>query len=550
MMAMMTLAVRAAYLQIYQGDFLQDEGDARHLRVRAIPAHRGIILDRNGEILAISTPVDSIWSNPQKTLLASERLSEVASLLNLDPDTVLQILSERTSRQFVWLKRHINPDTARRVMALNVPGIEREREYHRYYPMGEVVSHILGFTNIDDHGLEGLELAYNDWLSGVAGSRLIIRDSLNRVVEDVEQIRPPKPGKDLTLSIDRRIQYLAYRELKAQIIRQGAKSGSVVVLDPRTGEVLAMVNQPGFNPNNRSSGNSAGFRNRAVTDVFEPGSVIKPFVVATAVESGSYTPETLINTSPGWYMVAGHTIQDEHDYGVVDLARLLQKSSNVGASKIALSLDSKAMWEMYHQAGFGQLTGSGFPGESSGILSNYDDWKLVERATLSFGYGLSVTPLQLAQAYAVIAADGMRTTVSFTPDNQYAEQERVIQRDTAIQLRNMLKGVISDEGTGALAAVKGYSVAGKTGTIHKSTAGGYSDDRYISTFAGMAPAGRPRLVTVVVIDEPDKGAYFGGQVAAPVFSRVMSGALRLLDVPPDALPSQEASHVSKGSGQG
>jgi cell division protein FtsI (penicillin-binding protein 3) len=535
MLGVMTLLGRALYLQLHEREFLLGEGDARHQRVMPIPAHRGMIVDRNGEPLAISTPVDSVWANPQETLPARDQLPTLARLLGTSEAALLSQLEGRSEREFVYLKRGVDPDAARQVMALNIPGINLQREYRRYYPMGEVASHVLGFTNIDDDGQEGLELAFNDWLSGTPGAKRVIKDRLGRIIEDLDLIKAASPGKDLRLSLDRRIQYIAYRELKAAVIQQHARSGSVVVLDPNTGEVLAMVNQPAFNPNNRLSLHEDWTRNRAVTDVFEPGSTVKPFVIASAIKSGLYRPDSVIQTSPGWYMVHGHTIQDEHDYGRLHLAGVIRKSSNVGAAKIALSLPPGALWQSYARVGFGLLTGSEFPGEAQGSLSNYEGWGDFERATLAFGYGLATTPLQLARAYAVIAADGVRPSISYTPAQHGAHGVRVMSISIARKLRTMLEGVVSIGGTAPMASVEGYKVAGKTGTVHISTAGGYAENRYISIFAGMAPASHPALMVVVVVEEP-RGEYYGGQVAAPVFSRILDGGLRLLNVRPDDLP--------------
>jgi cell division protein FtsI (penicillin-binding protein 3) len=535
MLGVMTLLGRALYLQLHEREFLLGEGDARHQRVMPIPAHRGMIVDRNGDPLAISTPVDSVWANPQETLPARDQLPTLARLLGTSEAALLSQLEGRSEREFVYLKRGVDPDAARQVMALNIPGINLQREYRRYYPMGEVASHVLGFTNIDDDGQEGLELAFNDWLSGTPGAKRVIKDRLGRIIEDLDLIKAASPGKDLRLSLDRRIQYIAYRELKAAVIQQHARSGSVVVLDPNTGEVLAMVNQPAFNPNNRLSLHEDWTRNRAVTDVFEPGSTVKPFVIASAIKSGLYRPDSVIQTSPGWYMVHGHTIQDEHDYGRLHLAGVIRKSSNVGAAKIALSLPPGALWQSYASVGFGLLTGSEFPGEAQGSLSNYEGWGDFERATLAFGYGLATTPLQLARAYAVIAADGVRPSISYTPAQHGAHGVRVMSISVARKLRTMLEGVVSIGGTAPMASVEGYKVAGKTGTVHISTAGGYAENRYISIFAGMAPASHPALMVVVVVEEP-RGEYYGGQVAAPVFSRILDGGLRLLNVRPDDLP--------------
>ena len=527
---------RVVYLQVYNKDFLQDQGTARHLRTVSIPAHRGVIMDRHGDALAISTPVSSIWVNPKKLVDQRQSLPKLAKLLSLDLESLEQMIAARMNRKFVYLKRHVNPDLAAKVLNLDIEGVFSQREYRRYYPAGEVVSHVIGFTNIDDKGQEGIELAYEDWLKGTSGKKRVIKDRLGRVIEDVENIESSRAGKDLSLSIDRRIQYLAYRELKTAIKSNKARSGSAVMLDVETGEVLAIVNQPSYNPNNRSKSRGSKYRNRAVTDVFEPGSTIKPFTIATALESKKYTPATRINTSPGRMKVGRNTIRDHKDYGEIDVTGVITKSSNVGASKIALSMDAEKIWSMFSRIGFGSVTSSGFPGESSGLMSHYSKWHDIERATLSFGYGLSVTPLQLAHAYSILASGGISRPVSFIKADTEVTGEKVLPRKVARQVRQMMQTVVSREGTGLLADVHGYKIAGKTGTIHKSTAGGYANNRYIAVFAGMAPASDPRLVLVVMINDPSGEQYYGGQVAAPVFSKVMSGALRLMDIAPDNLP--------------
>jgi cell division protein FtsI (penicillin-binding protein 3) len=526
---------RAVYLQVLNKDFLQNQGDARHLRVVSEPAHRGMITDRNGEPLAISTPVESIWVNPSELVAEQQYLPKLARILKIDIEKLKSTLASRMSREFVYIRRHVNPDMAKKVMALEAPGVFTQREYRRYYPAGEVVAHVLGFTNIDDEGQEGLERAYNDWLKGTPGSKRVIKDRLGRVVENVESIRPSRPGKMLTLSIDRRIQYLAYRELKAAVKKNNARSASAVVLDVKTGEVLAMVNQPSYNPNNRKRLRGEYYRNRAVTDVFEPGSTFKPFTITAGLESGKYQPGTRIDTTPGKLSIGKYTIRDLHNYGEIDVTRVITKSSNVGASKIALSLEPEKVWSLYNRLGFGNITGSGFPGESSGLMSHFHRWRKIERATLSFGYGISVTPLQLAHAYSVLAADGLMRPVSFVRVDGEVKGERVVKAEIARKVRKIMETVVSPEGTGMLASIQGYRVAGKTGTVHKSSSGGYAENRYLSVFAGMAPASSPRLVMVVMVNEPRGEKYFGGLVAAPVFSKVMSGALRLMDVAPDNL---------------
>ena len=531
------LAARSAQLQLVDHEFLQGQADARHLRVVEVPAHRGMMTDRNGEPLAISTPVQSVWANPKELVAAPADLRGLARLLKLKPEQLQRLLGQRKSREFVYLRRHLSPDLADQVMALGIPGLYLQQEYRRYYPAGEVAAHLVGFSNVDDQGQEGLELAFDDWLSGEPGAKRVVKDGRRHIIENVENIRSARPGKALVLSIDRRIQYLAYRELKAAVRQHRARSGSMVVLDNRTGEVLAMVNQPAFNPNNRKRLKADKMRNRALTDVFEPGSTMKPFVIAAALESGDYRPASRIDTSPGLVQVGVHTIRDKHDYGRLDLAGVLRKSSNVAASKIALALEPEDFWTGLSDAGFGVVTDSGFPGEASGYLADFNRWRDIERATLAYGYGLSVTGVQLAQAYSVLANDGYRVPITLLKRDADSELERqaAFSPMVARAVRKMMESVVAADGTAPLAAVNGYRVAGKTGTAHKSEAGGYAKKRYLSVFAGMAPASDPRLVAVVVINEPSNGEYYGGKVAAPVFSRVMAGALRLLNIPPDAV---------------
>ncbi len=545
-LGMVVLVARAVDLQVLKQDFLQGQGDARHLRVVSMPAHRGMITDRNGEPLAISTPVDSVWANPQELPLSDARLARLARILDLDPDELMRRLAARGDREFVYIKRHVSPELAQQVETLDLPGIALEREYRRYYPMGEVAAHVVGFTNIDDQGQEGLELAYDEWLAGVPGAKRVIKDRLGHTIENVEALRAPRAGKPLALSIDRRVQYLAYRELKLAVQAHGARSGSVVVMDPLSGEILAMVNQPAFNPNTRRDLRGELYRNRAVTDVFEPGSTMKPFTIAAALEAGRYEPASFIETAPGYFRVSGHTIRDARNYGRIDLGTVIQKSSNVGASKIALSLEAEDLWSLYSRVGFGRITGVGYPGESAGVMSDYSRWREVERATLAFGYGLSVTPLQLAQAYCAIAADGQMPEPSFVRRETAAPSHAAMSAQTARQVRAMLQEVVSPAGTGNRAIIDGYRVAGKTGTVRKSTAGGYADDRYLAVFAGMAPASQPRLVVVVMINEPTGEEYYGGHVAAPVFRNVMAGALRLMNIPPDDLPALQAGQTAQG----
>jgi len=525
---------RALDMQVINQPFFKQQGDARHLRVVPISAHRGDIYDRNGEPLAISTPVDSIWANPKEIQNDLKRVTEIAKALNINSQHLKNKLVKNSNREFVYILRQVPPQTAEKIKSLAIPGVYLQREYKRYYPAGEVTSHIIGFANVDDKGQEGLELAYDDWLSGEPGSKRVIRDRLGQVVDDVERISTAEPGKSVQLSIDRRIQYLAYQSLKSAVKEQKAIAGSVVVLDVHTGEVLAMVNQPSFNANDRSQLKPGVYRNRSVTDVFEPGSTMKPFTIAAALETGRWHPKDNVHTEPGYYKVQGSTIKDIRNYGKINLEEIILKSSNVGISKVALSLDQEQQLDMYMKLGFGVNSGSGFPGERNGNLRSMHLSEF-ERATMSFGYGLSVTPLQLARAYSAIAADGVLYPISFLRRDEPVTGEQVMSEATAKKVRRMMERVVSPEGTANKASIANYRVAGKTGTMHKFISGGYAKDRYLSVFAGMAPASDPRLVMVVMINEPRNGKHFGGQVAAPVFSKVISGALRLLDIPPDNL---------------
>lgn len=528
---------RAVFLQLVHKDFLQDQGDERYLRVVEVPTHRGMIVDRNGQPLAVSSPVDSVWADPKLLSQHLDRLPVLARLLSMKPADLEQKLNGRENRQFVYLRRHLTPSEAKRVMAQEIPGVYLQREYRRYYPTGEVTSHLLGFTNVDDMGQEGLEVTFDQWLQGKPGSKRVLKDRLDRFVEDVESIREPEPGNQLTLSIDQRIQYLTYRALKAAYMEHRADGAFAVVVDVPTGEILAMVNQPAANPNNRKEIKPELLRNRAATDLFEPGSTGKPFTIAMALESGAYKPTTPINTAPGYLQVGSNRVRDVHNYGLIDVSRVLSKSSNVGTSKIALSLPAQKLWNLLIRLGFGAPTGVGFNGEQRGVLTRYSSWGAIGHANHSFGYGYSVTGLQLAQAYTVLAADGIRRPLSIVHrDQSPAQEERVLAADAVRKVRVMLEAAVSREGTGFKASVPGYQVAGKTGTARKVVNGHYSTRNYVSLFAGMAPASRPRLVMVVVIDNPRGGAYYGGAVAAPVFGKVMSGALRILNVTPDALP--------------
>jgi cell division protein FtsI (penicillin-binding protein 3) len=527
------LVWRAVDLQLVDHGFLAKQGDARFSRVLEIAAHRGTITDRYGEPLAVSTPVDSVWVNPSELALATDQIPRLASALKLDRQDLARRVTSNLDREFLYLARHRQPAQAEEIKALGIPGVYTSREYRRYYPAGEVTGHLLGFTNVDDAGQEGLELAFDHWLAGEDGAKRVIQDRYGRIVQNVESIRPARPGRDLVLSLDLRIQYLAYRELKEAIRDQRARAGSVVVLDIATGEVLAMVNQPAYNPNDRDQIDAATYRNRAATDIFEPGSSIKPFFVAAGLASGKYDNRSIIDTSPGYFKVGVKIFEDEHNLGAIDIATVLAKSSNVGMAHLALSLPPQEIWTTLNRLGFGQVSTSGYPGESAGLLPAVAQWRPIGIVTMSHGYGLSVTPLQLAHAYATVGSLGVARPVSFMRVEGPPQGERAIDEHVCRELLGMLESVVAAEGTGKLAAIPGYRVSGKTGTAWKATAGGYSTDRFMAVFGGVAPATDPRLAAVVVIDEPTAGQHRGGEVAAPVYSRIVGGALRLLAVAPD-----------------
>ena len=546
-----SLVVRAFDLHVTNKDFLQEQGDARALRVIPVAAHRGMIVDRHGEPLAVSTPVDSIWAQPRRFKASTRQLANLARLLDMKPRQIKKLVDskKKAGKEFVYLKRRINPSLAQKAIELGIPGLSMQREYRRYYPTGEVAAHVVGFTNVDDAGQEGVELAYDQWLKGTDGSQLVMKDRLGRVVKPVELIKAPHAGKDLVLSIDRRLQYLTYRELKRAVFENKAKSGSAVILDVETGEILAMVNQPSFNPNNRSDLQGYRYRNRVVTDTFEPGSTVKPFTIAAALESGKFKATSIIDTSPGYIRVGKSVIRDIKNYGRMTLASVIKKSSNVGASKIALAIDPNIMVKIHQRVGFGEVTQSGLPGEVMGTLHQPRIWRDIERATLSYGYGLSVTTLQLARSYLVLASDGLLKPLSIELQTGSVGGERAISVKHARQIREMLKGVITKGGTGTRAAVPGFHVAGKTGTVKKMGKHGYSEDKYVATFVGIAPADNPRLVMAVTIHEPRGEHYYGGVVAAPVFSNVITGALRLLDIAPDDLQEKPATFAMLGGAQ-
>jgi len=529
------LLARAIYLQVIDQDFLAKQGDARILRDVKLSANRGMVLDRNGEPLAVSTPVDTVWADPRKLAQHPQDFARLAKALDRDKNWLARRVTSNLDREFVYLVRHMRPADADKVKALGIPGVDTLREYRRYYPAGEVTGHLLGFTNVDDVGQEGLELAFDQWLGGEPGIKRVMRDREGRTIEDIERIKAPRPGQDLRTSIDLRVQYLAYRALKQAVQENAAHGGSVVVLDIQTGEVLAMVNQPAFNPNDREQYLPSRYRNRATNDFFEPGSSIKPFVVAAGMKTGRYHSDTLIETGPGTLRVGIKTVKDKHNLGTIDVRTVLEKSSNVGVVKIALTLKPQEMWSTLHDLGFGSVTGSGFPGESAGILTGFEHWRSIGQATMAYGYGLTVTPLQLAQAYAVLGAGGIRRPVSLRRVDVPPEGERVMDEANARELVQMMESVVSEAGTARRAAVMGYRVSGKTGTSWKAQDGGYNSTKYMAVFGGVVPASNPRLAALVLVDEPSAGKFYGGDVAAPVFSEVMSGALRLLAIPPDDL---------------
>jgi len=549
------LGARAVELQLLEHRFLAKQGEDRAMRVVKIAAHRGAITDRSGEPLAVSTPVDSVWVNPQELNDNIDELPKLAKALQLDPQFLARRITSNLDREFLYLERHMPPEQAAHVKALGIPGVNLLREYRRYYPAGEVAGHVVGFTTVDDRGQEGLELGFDQDLNGKDGAKRIIQDLYGRHVENIESISAPRPGRDLVTSIDLRIQYLAYRELKSAMQEYRAQAGSVIVIDVDTGEVLAMVDQPSYNPNDREQLKPGLYRNRAATDIFEPGSSVKPFIIAAALASGQYRPDSVVDTSPGFFKVGNKIEEDESNLGVVDLGTILAKSSNVGTAKVALSLKPEQIYDTLTALGLGQVTGSGFPGESAGMLSNYTHWRPVGIATLSHGYGLSVTPLQLAHAYATIGAGGIRRPITFERVSGPVPGEQVIDPKVAHELVQLMEQVVEKGGTATRAAVVGYRVSGKTGTAFKSIAGGYSTDKIMAVFAGLVPASHPRIATVVVIDEPSRDVRQmgilaqGGTEAAPVFSSVMSGALRLMDVPPDDLQNVPAATLVQANAQ-
>ncbi|WP_111643200.1 peptidoglycan D,D-transpeptidase FtsI family protein [Marinimicrobium alkaliphilum] len=541
-----SLVWRVADLQVLPGNergftFLQGQGQARTLRTETINASRGVITDRNGEPLAVSTPVTTLWANPRELAETPQRWSELARALGWSNADLESRMGRFAGREFMYLQRHMTPHAADEILALNIPGVYSQREYRRFYPAGEVAAHLVGMTDIDDRGQEGIELAYDAWLAGENGARQVIKDRHGHTVREHQLLRSARPGNNLTLSIDLRLQYLAHRELRSAVHENRARAGSMVIMDAQTGEILAMVNQPVYNPNDRSNLRGDLLRNRALTDMFEPGSTVKPFAVMAALESGDYRYNSRFNTAPGHIRVGGHTLTDPVNYGDLDMAGVIAKSSQVAMAKMAMNMEPEVIRSMYYRLGLGQGTGTGFPGEGVGALPNYDRWRAIQKATYSFGYGISATTTQLAQAYGVLANGGIKRPVSLLRMDEPPAGQPVVNRELVSQINRMLEQAVTRDGTGHRARTDAYSVAGKTGTVHKVGLQGYDDDRYIASFAGYAPAENPRIVAVVVIDEPATEAYFGGQVAAPVFSRVAEGALRLLQEP----PRQRDNYVEK-----
>lgn len=527
---------RVVYLTLIKQSFLRTEGNARTVRVVDIPAFRGMILDRNGHPLAVSAEVYSIWVNPQEFVPQAGNWRLLHRYLSINPaqaKTVLQ-REKNKGREFFYLKRGVEPELAERLKKLQLPGLYLQREYKRFYPEGEVTSQLLGMTNIDDRGQEGIELAYNDWLQGVPGKKVVMRDRLGHVISDVKLLQDQKPGQHLTLSIDRRIQYLAYRELRAGVQENVAQSGTAIVLNAKTGEILAMVNYPSFNPNQSRSAGGNAYRNLAVTDVFEPGSTIKSFSAACALASGKFKPDTLIDTFPGWIRVGHNVVHDDKNNGVLTLTQVLQMSSDVGITKMVLALQPQQLWALLHRVGFGESTNIEFPGEQTGVLMQRPVWSPFVLATLSFGYGISVTPLQLTRAYAVLANDGIKLPVTLLRRDQLPTGEQAMDPRIAKQMLSLLEKVVGKGGTGESARIPAYRVAGKTGTARMLGPGGYQAHRHFSSFVGIAPATHPALVVSVIVRDPQGKHYYGGPVSGPIFSRIMEGALRVLNVEPDA----------------
>jgi cell division protein FtsI (penicillin-binding protein 3) len=537
-----SLVGRAAYVQIINSDFYQRQGEARYLRELPINTSRGMITDRNGEPVAVSTPVASIWVNPQELMRSPDRIPELATALGMPLDELTSKLSQKADKEFMYLRRRINPDDAEKVVALKIPGVASQREFRRFYPQGEAMAHVLGFTNIDDRGQEGLELAFDEWLRGKAGAKRVIRNRKGETVES-DLLRAAEPGKDLTLSIDRRIQFLAFKELRNALIENKAAGGSMVIMDVATGEVLAMVNLPTYNPNSVGGAAPDTRRNRAVTDLVEPGSTMKPLTIASALQSGVVTKDTTVDTNPGYMAIGRYTIKDvPRNNGVLNVTGVITRSSNIGAAKIAAKMPDQVFYDHVHSFGYGSAPHSGFPGESAGVLPRPARWSGSSKTTMSYGYGMNVTPLQIATAYSALGNGGKLIAPTFVK-GQRNEGKQIIDEKIAKEVVAMMETVVT-QGGAKQAAVLGYHVAGKTGTARKAGPGGYERGHYNALFAGVVPASNPRFATVIVINDPQAGKYYGGLVSAPVFHNVMEGALRLMDVPPDDIDSWLAAQQS------
>ena len=542
--AFAVLAGRAFYLQGMNNDFLKAKGDARFVRTVELPASRGPVKDRNGQALAISTPVESIWASPDEMDADEAQLAALAKALALPVDDIRQKI-DRKDRQFVFLKRQISPEQAARVMALRVPGVFQQREYRRYYPAGELMAHVVGFTGIDDRGQEGMELAADPRLTGNPGSRKVIKDRKGRIVEDVESVRAPRDGEAVTLAVDQRLQFLAHKELRAAIEQHRAKAGSLVIVDAKSGEVLALVNYPDYNPNNRASVTGRQTRNRSVTDLFEPGSTMKPFTIAAALDAGIVKPDTLIDTAP--LKIGGWVINDSHPMGTLTVAQVIQKSSNIGTAKIQLQMPAEKMGSFYRELGFGSAPDTGFPGEAKGLLRPWNKWRPVEQATMSYGHGISVSLLQLARAYTIFTNDGQLLPLSLTRLDAQPIGKPLVTPASVREVTRMMEMAALPGGTAPRAQVPGYRVAGKTGTAHKPEDGGYAEKKYVSSFVGFGPVTNPRFIVAVMLDEPAGAKYYGGDVSAPVFSSVMGAALRMMSVPPDAPNTLNVLAPSRGA---
>ena len=526
------LIARAVWLQVFSQDYLQREGQVRYQRTLELPASRGKILDRNGQTLATSLPASAVWVNPPEYRASEAQVLQLSRLLGMKVSDLHQRVGQE-EKTFVYLRRQVDSDLARQVESLQIPGVHLRREYKRYYPEGETAAHVVGFTNVEDSGQEGIELSKEKHLSGIAGSRVVIRDRLGRIIEDVREVRDPQHGTDIALSIDSRIQFIAFNAIRDAVEEHRAKAAAAVVIDVETGELLALANWPSYNPNQRAHLSGAQLRNRVITDIFEPGSTMKPFTTALALNSARVRPESTFNVAPGRMTIGSHTISDAHAYGVLTVEQILQKSSNIGTAKMALQIPPQEMWQLFMQVGFGQVPDIGFPGAVAGRVRPHRTWKPIEQATMSYGHGISVSLLQLARAYSIFARDGELIPVTMLRHAAKAQGDPVIRAETAKTVRRMLELAAGPGGTAPQAQIQGYRVAGKTGTAHKLENGRYAN-KYVASFVGFAPVSDPRIIIALMVDEPSAGKYFGGLVAAPIFARIGGESLRTMRVMPDA----------------